>query len=517
MNVVTTFVFVGPTLNTFEFKANDDFDFPPHDGGRVIFQRDQQVEEIVQKILHTKRYGVFGSYFWRAPSGSGKTVFLKLMGRKLASRGCVVYMTDGYLDDFSKHYFKYLAKRAGDKTMVLLIDGVKSHHLTRSQHWMDLLKGSKPPNLLVLGVGSARLSYSSPQFDVQYPESGDKIPMFFTEDDLPELSAHFSKMASPSHENIITEVCKKMLAFTAGHPFQFVKFMEHLVDPENNIDLENIDNYISSKEFSTSEAYEKAKHKCFSFISESSVTEKGANLMLNKENPGDVAFLEKLGLWRNGYFISPLVISELFQKHEVRPDRGDDGPVELKDPETMPYAQQVISAGLRDMKEEHFMDVHYHKTAVENYVGFRWGFNVKACLPDVWIAPQPRTMSEEQTGRRRKPKIDFFVNGRMNMGIALALDVDMTSLDEHLGRCDNKYKRCKNGVVFHLDTKNESPLVTKLEGKQPVYTYLKKENALYCNSDRVQSNVSRFLPSPPARSYSTHAVGFLKSALKRIK
>jgi hypothetical protein len=511
MNVVTSFVFVGQTLNTFEFKTKDIVDFPPHDGGRVIFQRDQLVEEIVQKILQ-KQDGEFPSYYWRAPFGSGKTVFLKLMGQALASRGCVVYMTSGMkMDHFPEYYFNDLAKRAGDKTMVLLIDEVQSN-LT-SQHWLDLVKGSKPPNLLLLGVGVASLIFDSPQFDKKYPKRGDKFPMFFTEDDLPELSAHFSKMASPSHENTITEVCKNILKFTAGHPFPFVKFMEHVVDPENNIDLENIDKYIYSKEFSTSKAYKKVSARCFSSLNGVILT-KGVNMMLNKGDPGDPLDMEKLGLWSNGHFTSPLVSSELFRNHNFDID-GEK--VELKDPETMPYAQQVISAGLRDMEEEHFMDAHYQKTAVENAVGFRWGFNLKACVPALWVAPQPRTKYEEQTGPGRKPVIDFAFNGRMDMGIELALDVNMTSLVEHLGRFDNKYKRYKTGAVFHLDTKNESPVVPELDGKQPVYTFLKKENALYCNSNLVQSNVSRFLKSPPARSYSTHAVGFLKSALKRIK
>jgi hypothetical protein len=515
MNVVTSFVFVGPTLNTFEFKAYDDEDFPPDDGGRVIFQRDQLVEEIVQKILLKKQGRKFPSYYWRAPFGSGKTVFLKLMGQALTNQGCVVYMTSGNkMDEFPEYYFNDLAKRAGDKTMVLLIDEVQNN-LT-SKHWLDLLKW-KPPNLLVLGVGVANLRSVSPQFAVKYPEIGDKCPMFFTTDDLPELSAHFSKMASsPSHDhenNTITEVCKNILKFTSGHPFPFVKFMEHVVDPENNIDLENIDRYIYSKEFSTSEAYKEVSDRCFSSIDGETLT-KGVNVMLNEGDPGDKSDLEKVGLWSNGHFISPLVINQLFRNHNFDIE-GEK--IELKDPETVPYAQQVISAGLRDMKEEHFKDAHYQKTAVENAVGFRWGFNLQACVSALWVAPQPRTMFEEQTGPGRKPVIDFAFNGRMDMGIELALNVNMTSLVEHLERFDNKYKRYKTGAVFHLDTENESVLVPELKGKQPVYTFLKTENALYCNSERVQSNVSRFLKSPPARAYSTHAVGFLKSALKRIK
>jgi len=429
--------------------------------------------------------------------GAGKTVFLKLMGRALACRGCIVYMTSGNeMDELPDNYFNDLAKNAGSKTMVLLIDEVQNN-LT-SKHWLDLLKGGKPCNLVVLGVGVPRLQDPSPQFDKKYPLSGDEFPMFFTPDDLPELSAHFSKIALHHSENIIAEVCKSMLAFTAGHPFPFVKFMEHVVDPNNKIDLENIDNYTDSEEFSSSKTYQEVRERCFSSLLDGDAVHKGVNLMQNQANPGDEVDLEKLGLWRDNHFVSPLVVRELFLKHKPRPKDRDSGVVELKDPAEMPYAEQLISAGLRDMKAEDFMDAHYPKVAVENSVGFRWGFNVKACFPNVWMVPQPRTLYEEQTGPGRKPNIDFFFNGRINMGIELALDVNIASLDEHLGRFDDKYRRYeKSCAVFHLDTKNDSPEIGKWNEKRPVYTFLKKR--MSCIATRIECsptcrNAYRLLP-----------------------
>ena len=513
-------------LKKFEFNISknseaEEEDFPYHDGGKVIFERRDFIDETVSLTL--KKSGrKFRSYYWRAPFGSGKTVFLKLMGRALASRGCEVYMLScsSKLQDYHDYYFNDLAERAGEKTVVLLIDEV--HKNESQKHWVDLLKSRKPANLLVLGVGVARLQFDSPQFDVKYPKGVD-FPMFFTADDLPEMIAHFSSkmvMPDPHPEHIVTEICKSVLAYTSGHPFPCVKFLEHLLDPSNKIDLENIDTYMASEKFSTSENYEMVKQRCFSSLTDGDNIDKAVRALKRNATDGDITNLEKLGLWNVNldYFTSSLVVSVLFRMHRPRRDEGGGKMLEVDESQEVPYAQQVISAGLRDMKEEDFVDAHFNIAARENAVGFQWGFNVKACLPSVWIAPQPRAVNIEHTDRGPKPHIDFVFNGRLNMGVELALNVDMTSLTEHLKRFEDKYKRYhRTGVVFHLDTKNDSPTVPKWEGKRPLYTFLKKSNELYCDSRRVQSNVSKFLPSPPARSYSTCAAGLLKNALKRIK
>jgi len=43
----------------------------------------------------------YHSYYWRAPAGSGKNVFLKLIGKKLEEKGFDVYYIDSEkkLDD----------------------------------------------------------------------------------------------------------------------------------------------------------------------------------------------------------------------------------------------------------------------------------------------------------------------------------------------------------------------------------------------------------------------------------
>ena len=57
-------------------------------------------------MVLTKQTEKFDRFYWRAPSGSGKTVFLTLMEKELQSRGCDVYMleTAGDLETFDKMF-----------------------------------------------------------------------------------------------------------------------------------------------------------------------------------------------------------------------------------------------------------------------------------------------------------------------------------------------------------------------------------------------------------------------------
>lgn len=127
---------------------------------------------------------------------------------------------------------------------------------------------------------------------------------------------------------------------------------------------------------------------------------------------------------------------------------------------------------------------------------------------------------------RAKPLIDFYFNGRVNLGVELVLNENAGGVQEHLQRFDDKYIRFKdNGVVFHIQTKKEEPVLdmkppydTEM-AKNRVYTFVKKRNALYQGSNLVQSNVVRCLPSPPVKtaSYSTTVARYVcKKVLKLL-
>ena len=104
---------------------------------------------------------------------------------------------------------------------------------------------------------------------------------------------------------------------------------------------------------------------------------------------------------------------------------------------------------------------------------------------------QARTQFEDHTGRGRKPNMNFFINGRVNMGFELVLNGSASLLVEHLEQVK------KNCVVFHIDTKNDTIVNVDWNDKHPVYTFLKKRNELYRNSCLVECNVSKSLLCSP--------------------
>ena len=418
--------------------------------------------------------------------GSGKTVFLKLIGQELQDRGCVLYFVVGAeMENFKQKYFHQLAQNAGDKTLVLLIDEV--HNNVYSKHWNDLLRSGRPRNLLVLGVGIPRLAASSPHFVRKFPRENELFPMFLTSEDIPEVAAFFSK-DSPHSKEVVTKLCEQVLVFTNGHFFPFVKIMEHVLSTEIEGDLSYISPYLSSQDFRNSESYESIKDRCL-FVSD--VLGSAVNIVANTGTEGDYANLERLGIVYNGYFISPLVTIEVFLKMKPK----SIVVTELDESQGMESCTaQLICAGLSVIQESDFFDINGRSIAVENAISMKWGSNVRHALPTVQVTCQARTMYEDRKGRGAKPLIDFIFNGRLNLGVEVALNLNADGIKEHLQRFDDKYKILKeHGVVLHIDTFRSRPVQLQSLGEDSsnkVYTFLTTRNELYRGSTLIRSNVS---------------------------
>ncbi len=153
------------TLHPFEFSMILEENFPESGGGMAIFKREWLCNDIADMVLKQNGAKRYNSYYWRAPAGSGKTVFLNLIGKNLQDRGCVVYyIDDSYgLDHFTTAYYYELCRNAGDKTVVLMIDEVhnnlrtvvwtgnvkKSLVISSFWVWVFLIWSLFPPNLLI--------------------------------------------------------------------------------------------------------------------------------------------------------------------------------------------------------------------------------------------------------------------------------------------------------------------------------------------------------------------------------
>jgi hypothetical protein len=147
-------------LKKYSFLIDPNEDFPQRGGGRVIVERDWFIKKTASLVLSKGGAAKYRSYYWRAPVGSGKTTFLKLLGRELQHRGCDVRMLlAGQLEKIDDGYVSELALNAGSNVVALLVDEV--HNNPKTYKWDELLK-SKPSNPLTIGVGVPQLNGSSP-------------------------------------------------------------------------------------------------------------------------------------------------------------------------------------------------------------------------------------------------------------------------------------------------------------------------------------------------------------------
>ena len=403
----------------------EDIDFPKDDGGSVVFKRKWFIEETCRLVLE-KSDNVYPSYYWRAPRGSGKTVFLKLMGLALQELGHDVYMFENAkdLDRYENEFFRNLAEKSNDKTVVFLIDEV--HNNPGASFWTPFLK-NPPRNLLILGVGIPRLNVLSPQFAIKFPNSegkNERFPMFLTERDLDEeVNQHFIKKSQHSPA-VTTAICLKMLQYTNGHLFPFVKLVEHLVTTEGISNyIDEIHYYVGRREFMESNVALQIRRRCFDEIFPAI---RDLETLLCNRGRGDKGIclhLSRLGIWHNGELISPLVRHEVFYLAQIHEQASSKSTRALVDPQTVPYVEQLIRAGLENLTKADFFDPMVDTIAVENAIGFKWVLNIKSSLPDVWIVNQSRTMYKEKKVLERSRALTLYL---MDAWIALLLKLLLT-------------------------------------------------------------------------------------------
>jgi hypothetical protein len=483
--------------------------FPRNGGGTVIFQRREFIKNTVDMMLTKDDEDCFLSYYWRAPRGSGKTVFLKLVGKELEARDCDVYYfsTAAKLSSYSEGIFSQCAEKAGEKTVALLIDEVPE--LPHSIHWVDLLK-SPPENLLVVGVGVPGDTSISGNFEKSFPDQG-VFPMFLNENDLPEILSFFKIRYPHIDESIVGSVCGAVLNYTGGHLYPFVKFAVHLFDKNDETILNDPSFFFSSEEFQKSSTSSEVHNRCFKNISIAPLLTQAERILLGNAQSGDEVALERQSLYNpiTNRFVSPLLISQLLQS--IKSKSRDTPQKLLDDTEQIPYVEQIICAGLGEMVEDDFLDALSRKVAVEDAISFRWGTKVLKSLSNVWLSAQARMEKGGLMNPGAQPRIDFIFNGKLNLGIEVALNQSKKGVQEHLSRFVDKYKKLQDrGYVFHIDTKR-SVVVTKSD---KVYTFLKKENALYRGTSLCKRGAAPKIRTPPERQFSTLAYRCLRGVGK---
>lgn len=483
------------TLKPFKFLIGKNrMDFPLSGVGSTTFKREWLINDIADMVLVKDEENKYQNYYWRAPAASGKTVFLNLIGKKLQERGCVVYYLNNSakLDKFKDNYFHQLAQDAGDKTVVLMIDEVQNN--IYSGVWSDILREIRPDNLIVLGVGIPQLMYSSPQFICRFPMEGQLFPMFLTKKDIPEVVNYFRGQSSNKSEEDITKLCEEILAFTNGHLYPFVKIIEHLLNPDTIIE-HNVALYLSSQKFRSSIPYLSIKVRCAFFPY---ILDAATNVLKKMDHVDNIKTLHKLGVLHEGVLISPFLLNEAFLN--MSPPTGLIVSSLDESEGIRSCTERIMCAGLYYITAADFQDMNPEYRVVENAISLIWGSNVKHAFSNIMMYFQARTKYEDHSGPGAKPLIDFVFNGRLHLGVEVAVNLDANGVKEHLQRFDDKYKILQqNGVVLHIDTMRSEPVEIKSldkDSNDKIYTFITSRNELYRGSELIKTIVCQYLKAP---------------------
>lgn len=498
-------------------------DFPPSNGGAVLFKRAQLVKRKVDTFTtRPKDSTKYSNFYFHHSAGTGKTVLLKLFGKELQQRGFVVFMvTAREMDDFPTGYFQKLADRMArkGKQVAVLVDEVQRN--VNSKHWDFLLKKA-PHNLLVIGTGISDLINESPQFLNKYPNMNNPAIGQLTEEDMPEVLDHFIPMGgADSQWKLKTNALRELLVATGGQLYPFVVLAKHLLEPDRVEHLSNVSAYMTSKTFYCSDDYVRVRNRCYG-LSQNKVELLSRFLLAERHEPNDSESAMKSGFWTGTSFISPLLAQEVF-RHLLETFPSNEIKLDLSG-KSSSVVEQIIVAGLANMKPLDFEESNF-STLDNNERGlaFRWGVCAGSALKNqVWLTSE--VVTEERKGTTgAKPTIDFVVNGDLNLGLELARDrTDAAMLNKltKIGK-GGVYSR-RDSYLFHFVVNGTMKDAVRQVNRFPidlqtrVYTFMKDDNALLCGTKVVRKGVVRKLPSPPsmhptgARQFGTLAFGALR-------
>jgi hypothetical protein len=320
---------------------------------------------------------------------------------------------------------------------------------------------------------------------------------FSTEEGL-QLLGHGANVSDTS---LISDLVDWMLEYTGGHGYPFLKMCEYMLQHEKLCCKErNFESVVNSGTFYGSPVFNTIVQRAYDLSDKTRqsayrILETGAVLS------DDAYRMNKVGLW-NGttkWFLSNLLVSYLFQTVEKKPSTSDY--IDLAKSDGL---EKVLLYGLSELNEDDFYDFFSGMQRYENAIGSI--FAMKLCrLQHLFISPQTQVIDKSKTTRGSKPTIDFFLNGRLKT--YLELTRNGVELAKHFDKFENPdgkyYVHRENYAILDFALSTGSSIVKLPEKYQKngldkrLYTFVKRENALYVGNQRVHSNVCAFLKSSP--------------------
>ena len=483
----------------FPTRTDSSLLFPKNGFGTVLLSRRRLVEGALRSILESRE-----THYWRGPPGSGKTVFLQLLGRELQKHGEVYWLGNaGYLTRTSDDTFKCLAKKGAEKgrDVFLIIDEVQDN--PNSPCWTYLLK-NYPSNLITIGAGIATLENVSAPFAKKHPspDSAAPPPLSLTREDVNELAAYWVDRRLDISASKISEILMFLLQYTGGHFFPLARYSEHIFTSVLPIwDVDFVRMYISGFEFARSSAFISVFERCFNTLS----TEvKSASIRIFEGNLAteDAWRLDKAGYWNNAtkWFLSDLFVVHVFKAIPL---------VSTAKIDAKPTVLDVLVGGLTCMRDDDFEEPFSGNSRYEDGIGFSWGWNVKKEIPSLYVCPQTQVL--KTSAGVKSSLVDFYFNGNLNLAVELARNRTPAQLAEKLDKFQ-AVQKCRANLGksgAYACWPNFAVLHFQLYGKEVVFpsapykdsdfffTYHKPTNTLYQGRNVVRINVCRGVPSMP--------------------
>ncbi len=491
----------------FQFPAKKPTPFPLNGAGEFLLDRERVVEPIVQDILYASEGA---SFYFRGPKGSGKTLFLQLIGQTLSNMGeKVMWIENAHflVNEIRREELVHLSDScAPGKRVYLLIDEV--HDAKHCALWTYLLKGSH--SLVPIGAGIPGLG-SSPAFQRKFDPSF----LLFTVDDLHETVISYFRSVSTLKlqqdgvdSSCTRDVLEWVLAYTGGHAYPFVQLAHYLLSFHPKACKEGRMEEVVLGVFFDSDVYKKIVSRCFDVTGD--VKEAVFHIITKCTRSARYeSMLFEAGLWNGDekWLLSGLLLNHIFRDvlppqrslRDFKEVSGFSG-FNLSDPAALDdvvlYAFSLCSAA--DFLHE---DGTYR---YENSISCAFTEKL-ARIPQLYVSAQCPVPKMIRT-RGQSPTIDLFINGTMNKYLEFVRNG--LQLQDHFDKFESPsgpYHRHRERyaiVDFQLRGREKAYPVhfTAPEGRThigPLYRFYVQSNTLYKDGVLLKCGVSMFLPTPP--------------------